>query len=67
MLQFLLKLFVTKAAALCRMGKIDDSLESYRKAAGLINDDLLRDDIILKRCQMLLDIWRGSESVDDLE
>ncbi|MFT7472826.1 MAG: putative ATPase, partial [Kiritimatiellia bacterium] len=61
------KLFVTKAEALCGMGKIDDSLAAYTKAIELIDDELIRDDTILQRCRMLLDVWRGSESVEDLE
>jgi len=61
------KLFIAKAAALCGMGRIDDSLESYSQATDLIVDELERDDIILKRCKMLLDVWRGNEAVEDLE
>ncbi len=61
------KLFVAKAAALCGIGRIDDSLASYSKATELIDDDLMCDDIILERCKMLLDVWRGSEAVEDLE
>jgi tetratricopeptide (TPR) repeat protein len=54
-----------KAAAECGMGKIDDSLKSLDEAAELAPDQ--RDEIILQRCRMLLDVWRGSEAVEDLE
>jgi len=55
-----------RAMALSGMGRIDDAMAAYDEAIALTPDSEA-DNILLSRCRMLLDVWRGSEAVDDLE
>ena len=55
-----------QAAAYTGMGRIDNALRSYDRALEFAPDGD-KDDILLERCRMLLDVWRGSDAVDDLE
>lgn len=55
-----------KAAALTGMGRIDDALVELDHASMMADSDT-REDIILERSKVLLDVWRGTETLSDLE
>ena len=56
-----------RAIALQGAERIPDSLEALTAAVALAPSRTGKDDFVLQRCRMLLDIWRGSEAVEDLE
>ena len=56
-----------RASALTGTEKFDDALDVLKSAIEMLEPGELQDDLILQRCRLLLDIWRGSEAVDDLE
>jgi tetratricopeptide (TPR) repeat protein len=53
--------------ALSGMGRIDDAMAAYDEAISLAATADDADSILLTRCRMLLDVWRGGEAVGDLE
>ncbi len=61
------RLHSLRSEALHGAGRIPESLEALSAAVALAPTAALRDDYLLQRCQMLLEIWRGSEAIDDLE
>ena len=56
-----------RAEALRGAEQITESLAALTKAVALAPSQVLKDDLTLQRCRMLLDIWRGSEAIEDLE
>lgn len=55
-----------RAAALQGLERFDEALDTLKQAIDLLPPGDLKDDFILKRCRVLLDIWRGKQAVDDL-
>jgi tetratricopeptide (TPR) repeat protein len=56
-----------RAKALQGLERTDEALDVLREAVDLLPAGELKDDLILQRCKVLLDVWRGSQAVDDLE
>jgi tetratricopeptide (TPR) repeat protein len=56
-----------RAAALQGMERFDEALDILQQAISTLDTGELQDGLILKRCCVLLDIWRGSQAIDDLE
>lgn len=56
-----------RARALVGSERIPESLEALKLAIALAPSDEMKDEFLLQRSQMLLDLWRGSEAIDDLE
>lgn len=61
------KIHTRRAEALQGMEQFDDALGVLKDAIAKLPDGDLKDELILKRCRVFLDIWRGSEAVEDLE
>ena len=61
------RLHALRSKALYGAERIPQSLEALTLAVALAPTQDEKDDFTLQRCWMLLDIWRGSESVADLE
>ncbi len=56
-----------RSEALRGSERIPESLLALNQAIALAPTQAAKDDFTLQRCRMLLDIWRGSEAIDDLE
>jgi tetratricopeptide (TPR) repeat protein len=56
-----------KAVSLQGSELIEESIASLHDAVAIADSIDLEDELILQRCRMLLDIWRGHEAVEDLE
>ena len=56
-----------RSEALRGAERIPESLVALNQAVALAPTQAAKDDFTLQRCRMLLDIWRGSEAIDDLE
>jgi tetratricopeptide (TPR) repeat protein len=56
-----------RATALKGRGEFGEALDTLQSAIRSVAPGDLQDELILERCRMLLDIWRGSEAVEDLE
>ena len=63
----LARLHAQRSEALRGAERIPESLEALSQAVALATTQEAKDELTLKRCRMLLDIWRGSEAVEDLE
>jgi len=61
------KLQSLRSAALHGAERIPQSLDALKQAIALAPMQESKDEFLLQRCRMLLDIWRGSEAVEDLE
>jgi len=61
------RLHRVRGMALSGVGRIDEAMATYDEAIALAETADDADAIILTRCRMLLDVWRGSEAVGDLE
>jgi tetratricopeptide (TPR) repeat protein len=61
------RLHGVRGMALSGMGRIDDAMAAYDEAIALAGTADEADAALLARCRMLLDVWRGSEAVGDLE
>jgi tetratricopeptide (TPR) repeat protein len=61
------RLHRVRGKALSGMGRIDDAMAAYDEAIAVAMNADDADAILLARCRMLLDVWRGSEAVEDLE
>lgn len=56
-----------RASALQGLEQTDEALDILQQSIDRLKPGELRDDLILQRCRVLLDVWRGSQAVDDLE
>lgn len=56
-----------RAMALHGAEKIPESLAALKLAIQTAPNQAAKDEFTLQRCNMLLELWRGSETLDDLE
>ena len=56
-----------RSEALRGAERVPESLQALNLAVKLAPDHASKDDLVLQRCRMLLDLWRGPEALDDLE
>lgn len=56
-----------RSEALRGSERMPESLVALNQAIALAPSQAAKDDLTLQRCRLLLDIWRGSEAIDDLE
>ncbi len=61
------KLQGLRSEALRGSERIPDSLQALTLAVALATTQEAKDNFILQRCRMLLDLWRGPEALDDME
>ncbi len=61
------KLQGLRAIALQGGDRVPDSLAALKIAVALAPTPPTKDEFMLQRCSMLLQIWRASEAIDDLE
>jgi tetratricopeptide (TPR) repeat protein len=61
------RLLSRKAVSLQGSELVEESIACLHDAVEVADSIDLEDELILQRCKMLLDIWRGHEAVEDLE
>lgn len=61
------RLQALRARALHGSEKIPESLAALKLAILTAPNQVSKDEFLLQRCNMLLELWRGSEALDDLE
>lgn len=61
------RLLGRKAMALQGSGLVEDALTALAEAVETADSEDLKDELILQKGKMMLDVWRGHEALEDLE